>query len=261
MHPASRLALRIPISRQGPCQRSDKSKLSWWRRGTVFHSKTLPTDPWSIPQTPNQEFMKEFLSFGGERGCLGYAPGVCWGSLRILYGCQVSKIGGKLPQIIPFVHRVFHEINHPFWVFSPYFWKHPYDIMGCQNYPNSRFLSLFRGVIGRCYFFPKHPANPRVNVWPHDTVPTKKVGDSCGKCPVQILSLVEYCHPDLLTSFWLMLGEVWNVLFFPEFWQQVRARDPRDYILFFLDVEVRINGDRIKGLFHLFINRVFLGVT
>ena len=36
-------------------------------------SKTLPTDPRSIPQTPNQQFMKEFLSFGGERGCLGYA--------------------------------------------------------------------------------------------------------------------------------------------------------------------------------------------
>ena len=23
-------------------------------------------------------------------------------------------------------NRVFHEINHPFWGFSPYFWKHPY---------------------------------------------------------------------------------------------------------------------------------------
>ena len=42
-------------------------------------SKTLPTDPWSIPQTPNQQFMKEFLSFGGlgmsgvcSRGMLGF---------------------------------------------------------------------------------------------------------------------------------------------------------------------------------------------
>ena len=26
------------------------------------------------------------------------------------------KIMAKTPQIIPFVHRVFHEINHPFWV-------------------------------------------------------------------------------------------------------------------------------------------------
>ena len=25
------------------------------------------------------------------------------------------KIGGENPQIIPFVHRVFHEIHHPFW--------------------------------------------------------------------------------------------------------------------------------------------------
>ena len=42
-------------------------------------SKNFPTYPWNIPQTLNQQFMKEFFSFGGERGCLGYAPGVCWG--------------------------------------------------------------------------------------------------------------------------------------------------------------------------------------
>ena len=35
-------------------------------------SKNFPTYPWNIPQTPNQRFMKEFLSFGG----LGI-PGVC----------------------------------------------------------------------------------------------------------------------------------------------------------------------------------------
>ena len=36
----------------------------------------------------------------------------------------VSKNGGT-PQIIHF-DRVFHETNHPFWGFSPYFWKHPH---------------------------------------------------------------------------------------------------------------------------------------
>ena len=35
-------------------------------------SKNTPTDPWNIPQTPDQRFMKEFLSFG----VLGI-PGVC----------------------------------------------------------------------------------------------------------------------------------------------------------------------------------------
>ena len=35
-------------------------------------SKNFPTDPWSIPQIPNQQFMKELLSFGG----LGMS-GVC----------------------------------------------------------------------------------------------------------------------------------------------------------------------------------------
>ena len=45
----------------------------------MFVSKNFPTDPWSIPQTPNQQFMKEFLSFGGlgmsgvcSRGMLGF---------------------------------------------------------------------------------------------------------------------------------------------------------------------------------------------
>ena len=43
-------------------------------------SKNFPTYPWNVPQTLNQQFMKEFFSFGGERGCLGNAPGECWGS-------------------------------------------------------------------------------------------------------------------------------------------------------------------------------------
>ncbi len=37
-----------------------------------IYSKNFPTYPWNIPQTPNQQFMKEFLSFGA----LGM-PGVC----------------------------------------------------------------------------------------------------------------------------------------------------------------------------------------
>ena len=68
-------------------------------KGLLFYqSKNFPTDPWSIPQTPNQQFVKEFLSFGGERGCLGYAPGVCGVSLRISFfvngGERVGENGG-----------------------------------------------------------------------------------------------------------------------------------------------------------------------
>ena len=40
--------------------------------GKVAESKNFPTYPWNIPQTPNQRFMKEFLSVRG----LGI-PGVC----------------------------------------------------------------------------------------------------------------------------------------------------------------------------------------
>jgi len=34
--------------------------------------------------------------------------------------------GWKPPKFHPFVHRVFHEINHPFLGY-PYFWKHPFE--------------------------------------------------------------------------------------------------------------------------------------
>ena len=30
--------------------------------GRCLNSKKFPTYPWNIPQTPNQQFMKEFLS-------------------------------------------------------------------------------------------------------------------------------------------------------------------------------------------------------
>ena len=35
-----------------------------------------------------------------------------------------EKNMGKPPNH-PIVHRVFHYFHHPFWGFSPYFWKHP----------------------------------------------------------------------------------------------------------------------------------------
>ena len=38
----------------------------------------------------------------------------------------VSKNRGKTPQIIRF-NRVFHYFHHPFWGFSPYFWKLPFS--------------------------------------------------------------------------------------------------------------------------------------
>ena len=47
------------------------------------------------------------------------------------YGCQ-PKNRGFSPQIIHF-NRVFHYFHHPFWGFSPYFWKHPYCCGGCGS--------------------------------------------------------------------------------------------------------------------------------
>ena len=54
--------------------------MSFWISPGIW-SKNCPTYLWNIPQIQNQQFMKEFLSFGG-LGRPGYAPGVCWGSLR-----------------------------------------------------------------------------------------------------------------------------------------------------------------------------------
>ena len=39
-------------------------------------------------------------------------------------GCGCFQKYGKTPQIIPCLIG-FSIINHPFWGFSPYFWKHP----------------------------------------------------------------------------------------------------------------------------------------
>ena len=38
-----------------------------------------------------------------------------------IYMCVFPKIGVFTPQIMNF-NRVFHELNHPFWRCSPYFW-------------------------------------------------------------------------------------------------------------------------------------------
>jgi len=69
-----------------------------------FFSKNFPTYPWNVPQTPNQRFMKEFLSFGGFSGFLGYAPRVCWSVLRFfppiwkICDSQKSKNGFIFPR-------------------------------------------------------------------------------------------------------------------------------------------------------------------
>ena len=46
-------------------------------------SKNFPTDPWSIPQTPNQQFMKEFLNHFGVKGDV-------WGMLQGYVGVPLE---------------------------------------------------------------------------------------------------------------------------------------------------------------------------
>jgi len=53
--------------------------------------------------------------------------------------------GGNPPQIIPFVHRVFHYFHHPFWGKIPYFWKHPCEHMHSKK-KNFSLATHFWGV-------------------------------------------------------------------------------------------------------------------
>ena len=54
----------------------------------------------------------------------------------------VSENGGFSPQIIHF-NRVFHYFHHPFWGFSPYFWKHPSESDQHLKTPNFVCFSLW----------------------------------------------------------------------------------------------------------------------
>ena len=54
-------------------------------------SKNFPTYPWSIPQNPPTNSLWRNSFHLGLLGCLGYAPGVCWGSLR-----KKRDIGGTV---------------------------------------------------------------------------------------------------------------------------------------------------------------------
>ncbi len=137
---------RVPLpSRTPQCIGTIGTLIFRW----IIVSKNFPTYPWNIPQTPNQQFMKEFLSFGGERGSLGYATfGVCWGSLRLpswVHEGPICKVSpDPLDQLDP--------LGLAWWFFSVGWYK-PYmhgiyldPPFGCQiSAPNGLFLVGFLG--------------------------------------------------------------------------------------------------------------------
>ena len=57
---------------------------------------------------------------------------------------DVSENSGFSPQNHPLKNRVFHYFHHPFWWFSPYFWKHPYisGVMHMKYSANSKRLFI-----------------------------------------------------------------------------------------------------------------------
>ena len=62
-----------------------KNSLIVERKSSSKTSKNFPTDPWSIPQTPNQQFMfRNSCNIWGWKGMSGVCctRGMAWGSLR-----------------------------------------------------------------------------------------------------------------------------------------------------------------------------------
>ena len=94
--------LLVPISTRNSCaMKCWNPSLDWvdWLNQqylgeTLKSSRNFPTYPWNIPQdtepTVYDVYGSEFLSCGGERGGLNYAPVVCWGSLWKVYATDCT---------------------------------------------------------------------------------------------------------------------------------------------------------------------------
>ena len=82
---------------------------------------------------------------GGKRGFRGLNP---WDDF--LYR-DVSK-NEWYPPNHPWINRVFHYFNHPFWGKHPYFWKHPY-INGCLYiWKGWKMMMIFSDFVERRWY-------------------------------------------------------------------------------------------------------------
>ncbi len=91
--------------------------------------------------------------------------GVGWAESRWKVDMGVSKNMGKPPNH-PFVHRVFH----PFWVFSPYFWTHPYGLGSPPHtltlrMPWMTFHDISFVFFGSQFSKPLQPSQPQPGGW------------------------------------------------------------------------------------------------
>ena len=81
-----------------PQQNMSGLKFSWLGISKVFR-RTFQQTPGAYPKPPTNSLCMFRNSFhlGGERGCLGYAPRVCWGSLPISLIHMESSQMGRTP--------------------------------------------------------------------------------------------------------------------------------------------------------------------
>ena len=84
---------------------------------------------WSYPTQKPPDFLSQIMAHHLTKYCLGHhdvdlKPQKLWNPQNVpsSYIWVFPKIGGKTPQIIPFVHRVWNPyFHHPFWGVFPLF--------------------------------------------------------------------------------------------------------------------------------------------
>ncbi len=94
----------------------------------VLHHNVLP---WSLTQVAASHGDPELVTWDlwdhplEGLGGVARTKSLCMST----YGCQPKNRGGKTPQIIHLFIGFWPLFeNHPFWRFSPYFWKHSYTV-------------------------------------------------------------------------------------------------------------------------------------
>ena len=100
---------------------------------SIFASEKIPrarpAEVWGIESLKAATISNTFSNhwIGGDRPTF---PPILWknDSKTKLSTWVFPKIMGK-PLNHPLKKRVFHYFHHPFWGFSPYFWKHPHVLL------------------------------------------------------------------------------------------------------------------------------------
>ena len=84
---------------------SGKQAKHWWRIGDIYIYilRTFQQTPGAYPKPPTNSLWRNSFHLG-VWGCLGYAPGVCWVSLRYIYIYYIPG-SSKCVKFVPKITR------------------------------------------------------------------------------------------------------------------------------------------------------------